>query len=486
LLEIIPWEAHEHIFGADFLFEWQVMVNDHHQPSSWTWKSQLKYFPTSFANNLSIVAPATAVGTGSKGSEPSQPTKDRSTLLDFLAGTSSGSSNAAVGGFGAAARTSKGLVGTITDEMFTCLYNLEAGYPLPTEGTWEWIGGWRVVVKKCSASSYAAHNQAVDLQATTHLDCDSNGWSYAREPQHFLDSPALVWDSPCDHRNQNSDDATIDNLTLNPSTATSTTSQENSPIRTFRRRKWIRRRMLVDYPYASERTKQYLKVLAENARISITLDKVSTQLVETKTRLTESEAELMRVKSELFLKESELHSIMSNGGITKSYSGDSSSISGSMALKSAVLGSVEGGNKVLHEILSSKADLGSKLSQWVHSAARKGSEDMSSSSTMSPSQNRPADVDTIGDASRTSKEANGALEDDDGSENIAVVVRHKDELSDSQHSRFDWKKIGRGSLLERLAKGHHRASETSTISTVRSSGSASIPEDGEEVSGDTQ
>jgi hypothetical protein len=491
LLEIIPWEAHEHIHGADVLYEWQVMVkiDPHHHPSSsssWTWQSQLRYFPTWFAKDLPVVTPEGAEdGKRSKGrtEQPASASHQRSSLLEFLAGAGTSSSAGGGGGSGTTeARTSKGIVGTtITDENLTFLYNLEGGYPLPSEGTWEWIGGWRVVLKKRSplVTGAASAKSADHHLATTHLDCDSDGWSYASEPKHFVTAPEMVWDSPFDRRTAENggaldyhhDDLGLRSLSTTPESVV-------DPVRTFRRRKWIRRRILVDYPHASERTREYLKVLADTARLSVTLDKVSNQLVETKTRLTETEAELMRVKSELLMRESELQAALSNRsnnglgiGVATSHRRDGSgggiSLSGgSTAVKSAVLGSVEG----LHDILSSKA------SQWVHSSTRKGSDDLSSS------LNRPADSAGSGDiiiaSSRVGEENGGMSEEHDGSSSSA---QHRDELSDSQHnSRFDWKKIGRGSLLERLAKGgHHRASEASTISTTRSSGSASIPEEAE-------
>jgi hypothetical protein len=466
LLEIIPWEAREHIFGTEVLYEWQFMVDvDRH-----TWQSQLKHFP--FAANLPVVAPesvsSSATVDGSNPVKTSRSSKDRS-LLEFLAGASSVSTSQ-----GDPPVRNKGLLGTFTDEYLSCTYNLEAGYALPAEGTWEWIGGWRVVVKKRTAmsSATAASKAAIDDRATTHLDCDAEGWSYASDPLHFSHSPELVWDSPFDHQHQltisNDGHAGLDFEPANDG------PKADEPVRKFRRRKWIRRRMLVDYPFASERTKQYLKVLRENARLSVSLDKVSTQLVETKTRLTETEAELMKAKSELLVKDALLqrscgHNASSNGGVVLHGGG------GSAALKSAVMGSVEGGNKVLHDILSSKSEMGSKLSQWMHSTtARKGSEDLSTTSHDPTAVNSAGGGDSI---DGTAGEENG---------NVPLApARGDDELGDSQHSRFDWKKIGRGSLLlERLAKGHHRASDVSTIATVRSSGSASIiPEEDMEGGG---
>ena len=49
-----------------------------------------------------------------------------------------------------------------------------------------------------------------------------------------------------------------------------------------------------DYPHASERSQKYLQLLAENAKLSVTANKISDQLVATKTALTKSEEEMMQ------------------------------------------------------------------------------------------------------------------------------------------------------------------------------------------------
>jgi hypothetical protein len=482
LLEIIPWEAHEHIFGTEVLYEWQFMVD----PDRQIWRSQLRNFP--FASNLPVVAPesasANAAADVANPDKTLRSSKDRS-LLEFLAGSSSGTSTSKAD----PPVRNKRLLGTFTDEHLSCTYNLEAGYALPAEGTWEWIGGWRVVVKKRSAAAAAAATASAtaaaaskaaiadDHSATTHLDCDAEGWSYASDPLHFLQSPDLVWDSPFDHQHHlDLDHADDGHAALRFEPPGNAPKADESVVRKFRRRKWIRRRMLVDYPFASERTRQYLKVLKENARLSVSLDKVSTQLVETKTRLTETEAELMKTKSELLVKDALLlrSSVHNNSSVDELHNGPSSGGS-STGLKSAVLGSVEGGNKVLHDILSSKNDMGSKLSQWMHSTtARKGSEDLSTAShDPTAAVNVAAGGDSVVDGTSEAENVNGSI-DRGGDRDRGGPPARGDELSDSQHSRFDWKKLGRGTLLERLAKGPHRASDSSTIATVRSSGSASI------------
>ena len=66
--------------------------------------------------------------------------------------------------------------------------------------------------------------------------------------------------------------------------------------RPFRRRRWARQRALRSYPYASNNTLQFLRILAENARLSVTVTKLTDQLVETKNKLTENEDALISSK----------------------------------------------------------------------------------------------------------------------------------------------------------------------------------------------
>ena len=49
--------------------------------------------------------------------------------------------------------------------------------------------------------------------------------------------------------------------------------------------------MLINYPYASTMTQEYLKLLSQKAILDVTTDKLSTQLVETKMGLTTMEAD---------------------------------------------------------------------------------------------------------------------------------------------------------------------------------------------------
>ena len=445
LLEVVPWEAHEHIFAVETLLEWQYYVDAKH-----TWQSHLKLFPS--LSSLPIVRPEPPPSGPPPRHRKAAPSKDR-TLLEFLAGSTHGDDDRR--------HRSKPVPtphahGTLTDETVTRVYNIEAGYPLPPleEGTWEWIGGWRVAVKPArggSVLSLASSSGSKDEDtppahaaasvSARHLDCDAEGWSYVSDVHHFAESPELVWDSPVDYRHE--DDTTADSE--NPPI--------NFPQRRFRRRKWIRRRMMVDYPYASERTKQYLKVLAENARLTVTLDKVSDQLVETKTRLTESEAELMQARSELILKDSLLHE------------SNLSSVAPSLSVSS------DHHDTRKHDFLPKSdavKDFGSKITQWVQlstsGSSRKGSEDLTTV---------VSNVENSTDLSLENGESSG-------------------DLSDAQQfGRFDWKKIGRGALLERMGKGQIGGSSATTSgshanptklreNSLHNTPAASIPEDTEQ------
>jgi hypothetical protein len=132
----------------------------------------------------------------------------------------------------------------LTNLQVTTIYNIDKGYPLPEDGgNWQWVGGWRI---------------------EKSMDTDDQGWSYSNDPQL--------------------------------ASSTSYYSQHTAPQRgetniVKRRRKWTRSRVLVDYPYASAMTREYLKLVASKAELQVTVEKLSEQLVETKMSLTSLEAE---------------------------------------------------------------------------------------------------------------------------------------------------------------------------------------------------
>jgi len=154
----------------------------------------------------------------------------------------------------------------LTNDSMTKILNLDKGYSLPQNGgTWEWVSGWLV-------DKHAIEESSQGTSKRSKIDCDAEGWSYAEEPHHFITSPAeLCWDEPVAIRN-------------------------NNVKRPYRRRRWTRQRALRSYPHASQTTMQYLRLLSENSRLSVTNTKLSDQLVETKTKLTEVEAALVSTK----------------------------------------------------------------------------------------------------------------------------------------------------------------------------------------------
>jgi hypothetical protein len=133
----------------------------------------------------------------------------------------------------------------LTNMEITTILNIDRGYPLPEDGGgWKWVGPWRV-------------------EKSTHTD--EQGWMYSNDVHVKTD--------PKTYHNE---------LKL---------PEKGQPNLMKRRRKWTRLRVLVDYPYASKATKEYLKLVAEKATLDVSVDKLSAQLVETKMVVTSMEAE---------------------------------------------------------------------------------------------------------------------------------------------------------------------------------------------------
>jgi hypothetical protein len=339
LLEVIPWDprAREHIFGIEEVYEWQVYDKRERK-----WQGNIKSFPAFFK-----ALPVTRPKPGGN-STIQETTRDRSLLL-FLAGG---------GEKGAATAPSKH--GVLSNAALTQVLNIETGFPLPKDGaTWQWIGGWRVDKRVKVGDQHAEEDRSqAHAGVTTHdvsaagnnlrqkVDCDDDGWSYAREAQHFILNPTeLAWDHPG-----------------------SSAECGSLPERKIRRRKWTRQRLLVDYPYASERTQHYLKLLAENTRLSVTSSKISDQLVETKMTLTETEQELMRTKEEVAQHVQQIESLKTDRDLKDALLKE-------LGLPVEGSGSHDDGGGPLHEHVK---EIGSKISQWVGSSVRKTAEDANS------------------------------------------------------------------------------------------------------------
>jgi hypothetical protein len=133
----------------------------------------------------------------------------------------------------------------LTNIEVNTILNIDQGYPLPEDGGgWTWVGPWRV-------------------EKNTHTD--EQGWMYSNDVQVLPDPQ------------------TYNNEFRLP--------EKGQPNMMKRRRKWTRLRVLIDYPYASTMTREYLKLVAEKATLDVNVDKLSGQLVETKMVLTTMEGE---------------------------------------------------------------------------------------------------------------------------------------------------------------------------------------------------
>ena len=372
LLEVLPWApaAQEHVFGRETIYEWQV-----YDSREAKWHSHLRHFPNRL-KQLPISKPRPEPEVEAEG--------DRS-LLNFLAGGDK------------AAWQTPSKHGVLTDTKLSQILKIEAGYPLPQDGgRWEWVGGWRIEKRVKDTKTHAATaGSAVEKK---RVDCDDDGWSYGIQVEDFVDLPTeLVWDNP-----------------------------GSDMSRKIRRRQWSRQRVLVDYPFCSERTKHYLKLLAENARLTITATKISDQLVETKTKLTETEEALMELKStkqaEVALATTSTHSTSNDDLIKTSSSSPTASAGG---------GGPPG--KRIQEFLQKNdqvKEIGSKISQWV---ARKTSEDFVSNDSL----------DELGPDGIPARQRSGSDQ--------ATLSSTGSVDSGHNPNTFNWRKVGRGGLIEKLA-----------------------------------
>lgn len=161
--------------------------------------------------------------------------------------------------FGASVSPPKQCV--LTDLDGATILNIDKGYPLPNDGgAWTWVGPWKVEKSN---------------------DTDPEGWSYSNEVDIMSHASTYRGEFQVPKKG-------MANITK-------------------RRRKWTRARTLIDYPYASNMTREYLKLIAEKSRLDSSVEKLSAQLVDTKMSLTALEAEKIQTNERIQKLEQELH-----------------------------------------------------------------------------------------------------------------------------------------------------------------------------------
>lgn len=138
----------------------------------------------------------------------------------------------------------------LTNSTCTEILDLTNGYPLPSTGTWEWVGNWT-------------------LKIMSNDCCDDEGWTYANEINSLV-----TWKRDAFFRSRG---------TLNK----------------YRRRIYHRQRVLLSYHGISERTRQILLMNAHNAKLSLSVSKLNEQINSMQNKLMEKEEEIDKKTMEL-------------------------------------------------------------------------------------------------------------------------------------------------------------------------------------------
>mmetsp|Transcript_17162 Transcript_17162/g.35240 ORF Transcript_17162/g.35240 Transcript_17162/m.35240 type:complete len:583 (+) Transcript_17162:82-1830(+) len=218
----------------------------------------------------------------------------------------------------------------LTDLEGTTILNIDKGYPLPEDGgDWAWVGPWKV---------------------EKNNDTDEYGWTYSNEIKMMSD--------------------------LSTYHGEFRVPRQGTANITKRRRKWIRPRSLVDYPYASNMTREYLKVIAEKSRLDACVEKLLRQLVDTKMELTTLEADQERTVARVRELEHALHN--NNNSNSNSNNNNIPGLSDNGAeLKSSKGETVDNNSRMSngssHSLDSTKKadDIRSAVTQWVSNTVHK-------------------------------------------------------------------------------------------------------------------
>lgn len=274
-LEIMPWDdrVKDYIYSRDEVYQWQIWDN---------WKkkwSDAKVKNVGFFQKLPITkmqgefaSPSKSVLVGGIGDD----SVGRMGVADPVVAKDNRSRSSPVKKI-QHAFDSLGLKGRfLTNMECSCILDLTEGYPLPNCGTWEWVGNWSLLSSTDSTQSsgrqYDAARWQVNARRNEHED--EVGWVYAD------DLDALC----CKDAKEHSGEKAI-------STSVQTTSK-------FRRRTWMRERVLVSYPGISPATKQMLEMNAHNTRLTFAMSKLHGQVHDMQMKLFQKEEELEVLQEE--------------------------------------------------------------------------------------------------------------------------------------------------------------------------------------------
>jgi len=280
MLETVPWDqrARRHTHFVEEVYEWQYYTKKN------GWTKDIKDFPNCFLKSLPRRKP-----------DPTpieiQNDHDDFEECDSALGLSGGAltrsnkvlacprtqhpPNLHESSTSAPARLalnfSSGCV--LTNYACNVRYNLENGFPLPEEGTWNWVGGWRV------------------NSAQNALDCDSGGWSYSDDIKHLvIRNKSLCRNTPYP-ASKEEQDKFEQLIAQHPKHHLS-----HGVVRPFRFRRWTRLRVLVAYPCIGEKSKHFLSLSAQNAGLAVSISKLSNQLLDTQIKLAEREERIACAK----------------------------------------------------------------------------------------------------------------------------------------------------------------------------------------------
>ena len=255
-LELMPWhpQALRAAVVMEEIYEWQV-----YHPTKKSWRSEVAHFPT-FFQALPLACPSW------NGREIAASNAEGVLSLP----------------------TTNDKVGVWTDEHLSHRFELRDGYHLSTAShapRWKWVGGWHVdipVEKGCSTRNATAKPETADGSCLY----DKDGWSYAREAGHFVESSSgesLL--TPASVASE------LTRLDYTQHRHSHDESVHNSMVR---RRKWHRKRVLVDYPFASECTQNYLKLIVEREEMTVATAKLHRQWNENRRALNTMEVQYAR------------------------------------------------------------------------------------------------------------------------------------------------------------------------------------------------
>ncbi|GKY94810.1 hypothetical protein MPSEU_000446200 [Mayamaea pseudoterrestris] len=409
LLEIIPWDAraHEFIFQDECLYEWQIYFEDQ-------WQTQLRYFPAAIRNLPLVKSTTKSTITASRSSStsgvisthasPMTPTRQHSlhSSSNRDAEPTLSKHHHAQSDGGGSSDSSSNLLAVLAGA------NSTTSKPRFTPPT--------IVMTDMNVSKlYHTPNDDYMLPALLNGGTWEwvNVWHVGEHAKWVYGSTVQQVIAELQHAE-----------TLNTALTRHDNPEVSPATRLLRGRRWTRRRVLVEYPNMCHATKAYLHQLASSTQRGAHCQELSQQLTNTQTTLSETRECLKIARAQLHESRRLLQHVVVNRSEAPSEQQQEQ-----LAHETEL---------IIEFLAQSKLAVGAMTAE--DQVGEGHADDSSFNEATATSAKRPL----------RGRQTHASLPGSSHHSESASVIPASSTSSTGSSDLFDWKRLGRGALMDRI------------------------------------